>query len=58
MEGFDIPKVLYQWIIDSWKLRTKDLLARFDYLINERGELKLIEINADTPTLLLESAYA
>jgi glutathionylspermidine synthase len=40
---------------DSWEKRETDFLGRFDFLIDRKGNVKLLEYNGDTPTLLIES---
>ncbi len=49
---------MHEWVIESWQKKQGDLLARYDFLIEQYGKIKLIEINADTPTMLIESGYA
>ncbi len=58
LEYFDIPNEMHEWVIDSWQKKQADFLARYDFLIEQDGKIKLIEINADTPTMLIESGYA
>ncbi|WP_207540187.1 glutathionylspermidine synthase family protein [Sabulicella rubraurantiaca] len=50
-----------QWFIDaaraSWRDRDPALMGRMDLAFDdERGAVKLLEINADTPTLCIETA--
>lgn len=52
---FEIPQQLWQYSRKSWAERQTDLMARFDFLI-DGGAPKLLEYNADTPTLLVEAA--
>lgn len=42
-------------IIDSWKKRQPHLYGRFDFLFDGTN-FKMLEYNADTPTILLESS--
>ncbi len=58
MEAFDVPDYFKTWIIDSWNNKQNDFLARYDFLITPQGDVKLIECNADTPTCLIETAFA
>mgnify|MGYP000876556263 FL=1 len=58
MDLFEIPESLRPEIIRSWKEKEPDLLGRFDFLIDANNMPRLIEYNADTPTLLLESSKA
>ncbi|CAE8626587.1 unnamed protein product [Polarella glacialis] len=47
---------LFQAVRDSWDARQPDLIGRFDLIYDGSGPPKLLEYNADTPTLLLESS--
>ncbi len=40
----------------SWEQRDVSIYGRFDYAYSSDGSLKLLEFNADTPTMLMESA--
>ncbi|KAF0715337.1 hypothetical protein AaE_011353 [Aphanomyces astaci] len=40
----------------SWKRRDRDLLGRFDFSWDGQGDPKLLEYNADTPMILVETA--
>ena len=55
---FDVPILLREMIIDSWNQQHMHLLGRFDIGggINPNPP-RLIEFNADTPTMLPESVY-
>lgn len=55
MDLFDIPVNLRPLVRDSWAKRETDFLGRFDFLIDKQGQVKLLEYNGDTPTLLIES---
>ena len=52
---FNINKDLWPAIKDSWVQKKPDLLGRFDWSWNGTGPPKVLEYNADTPSLLLES---
>lgn len=54
---FDFDETTKTDIIKSWENKSTDLLLRFDVLFDGENGPKLIECNADTPTLLLESMY-
>jgi len=41
---------------ESWRRRQPDLIGRFDLLVSGDQPPKLLEYNADTPTLLVEAA--
>lgn len=52
---FFIPEQYAALIEWSWNTRQPSLYGRFDLAFNN-GKIKLLEFNADTPTLLLESS--
>jgi glutathionylspermidine synthase len=54
-DDFMIPEPYREWIEWSWRNRQPSLYGRFDLAFNN-GDIKLLEFNADTPTLLLESS--
>ncbi|CAK4612489.1 unnamed protein product [Aphanomyces euteiches] len=56
MDIFEIPFNLRGAVKESWARRDKDLLGRFDFIWDGRGPPKLLEYNADTPTILVETA--
>ena len=56
MDLFEIPVNLRPAIRESWRARESDFLGRFDFLWDGTGSPKLLEYNADTPTILAESA--
>jgi len=58
MDLFEIPPALHEVVRRSWEARQPDLIGRFDLLYDGKEPAKLLEYNADTPTLLLESALA
>lgn len=51
-----IPETYWTYVADSWRRQDKDLYGRLDFAYDGRGEAKLLEYNADTPTTLYESA--
>lgn len=55
LDLFQIPVNVRPLVRDSWEKRETDFLGRFDFLIDRKGNVKLLEYNADTPTLLVES---
>lgn len=55
---FEIPESLWPAIRKSWKEKKTDLLGRFDLAWNGEGPPKLMEYNADTPSVLVETALA
>lgn len=53
---FEIPPNMWEEVRRSWRARERDFLGRFDFMWDGRGEPKLAEYNADTPTILVETA--
>jgi glutathionylspermidine synthase len=56
MDIFEIPMNLRPSIRESWRAHEPDLIGRFDFIWDGSGDPKLLEYNADTPTVLVESA--
>eukprot|EP00808_Paulinella_micropora_P013194 g68889.t1 len=56
MTKFEVPPTLWKAVRESWQRRQPDLIGRFDLLYDGLAPPKLLEYNADTPTLLLESS--
>ena len=55
---FHINEVMWTAIRKSWKTNQADLLGRFDFAWDGKNPPKMLEYNADTPSLLLESTDA
>jgi len=55
-ERFHIPEPFHALIRQSWDADEKSLYGRFDLSWDGRGEPKMLEYNADTPTALLEAS--
>ena len=53
---FAIPEAFHGLIERSWNDDDKSLYGRFDLSWDGRGEPKMLEYNADTPTALLEAS--
>ena len=53
---FEIPHVLWPAVRKSWNEKKTDFLGRFDLAWDGTGPPKLLEYNADTPSVLVESA--
>ncbi|QBQ42101.1 glutathionylspermidine synthase family protein [Sphingobacterium psychroaquaticum] len=54
--SFHIPAYMYHHIENSWENDDPSIYGRFDFAYDvERGELKMLEFNADTPTSLFET---
>ncbi len=51
-----IPEAFFDLIRRSWKEGHHHLYARFDFAYDGTGPAKMYEINADTPTSLMEAA--
>eukprot|EP00927_Polykrikos_kofoidii_P071932 TRINITY_DN6810_c1_g1_i1.p1 TRINITY_DN6810_c1_g1~~TRINITY_DN6810_c1_g1_i1.p1 ORF type:complete len:1098 (-),score=155.66 TRINITY_DN6810_c1_g1_i1:84-3356(-) len=56
MDRFEIPVCTRDAVRRSWQHRQPDLIGRFDMLYDGQSPPKLLEYNADTPTLLIESS--
>ncbi|MGK3135874.1 glutathionylspermidine synthase family protein [Pantoea trifolii] len=54
---FCIPKHTWDFVRDSWTLRQPSLYSRLDLAWDGKGDAKLLENNADTPTSLYEAAF-
>lgn len=50
-----IPEQAHKFIIHSWKNRDVELYSRFDLMVGENGQIKMAEINAQTPQSILEA---
>lgn len=55
MAMFNLNKVLWPAIKKSWNDRQTDLMGRFDFAWDGKNPPKMLEYNADTPSILLES---
>ena len=55
---FHISEKLWPAVRKSWKDRQMDFLGRFDFAWDGKNPPKMLEYNADTPSLLLESTDA
>lgn len=58
VRAMDMPEELlpYLHIPNAFHLPT--WLARFDFVLDEKGHIRMVEINADTPCFIIESFYA
>ncbi|APU02393.1 hypothetical protein [Aeromonas phage SW69-9] len=54
---FNIPENARQMIIDSWDADEWGFYGRFDFIMTKDGP-KMLEYNADTPTILIESSIS
>lgn len=50
-----IPEQAHKFIIHSWNNRKVELYSRFDLMVGENGQIKMAEINAQTPQSILEA---
>lgn len=53
---FAIPPQYHDLVAGSWRRAEPTLYGRFDFSWDGKGEPKLLEYNADTPTALLEAS--
>jgi glutathionylspermidine synthase len=53
---FQIPQPFHEAVVRSWRDEEPSLYGRMDLSWDGRGEPKLLEYNADTPTALLEAS--
>ena len=58
MDRFEIPRALRGAVRESWAARHADLAGRFDLLYDGVHPPKMLELNGDTPTVLVEAARA
>lgn len=60
MDDFRIPASMRPAIIDSWNSASPTLYGRFDLAFDPNGQqgerIKMLEYNADTPTMVIETA--
>ncbi|MBO4400782.1 MAG: glutathionylspermidine synthase family protein [Selenomonadaceae bacterium] len=57
-EQMEIPPKLVPFLNIPNALNLSTWLARFDFVLTQGGELKVVEINADTPCGIIEAYYA
>lgn len=55
---FGIPERFHELVRTSWDEDDPTVYGRFDLAYDDRGAVKLLEFNADTPTSLVETAAA
>jgi len=53
-----IPEPFHDYVTRSWRAGEATLFGRFDFCYDGKGDPKLLEYNADTPTSLIEAAIA
>lgn len=58
LDLFEIPVDLREHVKASWENHEPDILGRFDLMYDGVDPPKMLEYNADTPTVLIESARA
>ena len=54
----DMPQELIPYLHKANILGLPTWLSRFDFVLDQDGHLKMVELNADTPCFLIESYYA
>jgi glutathionylspermidine synthase len=56
MTNMDIPEKFHDMIKSSWKNKEPTLYGRFDLSYDGKTPPKMLEYNADTPTLVIETS--
>ena len=56
--AMDMPEELLPYLRTPNVFGLPTWLARFDYVLDEAGRIRMVEINADTPCFIIESYYA
>lgn len=56
--NMDMPENLIPYLHKSNALGLPTWLSRFDFVLDIEGNLRMVELNADTPCFLIESYYA
>ncbi len=56
--AMDMPEELLSYLRTPNVFGLPTWLARFDYVLDEAGRIRMVEINADTPCFIIESYYA
>lgn len=56
-EQMDIPPKLIPFLNIPNALNLSTWLARFDFVVDQNGDFKVIEINSDTPCAIIEAYY-
>jgi len=51
-----IPEPFWDYVRRSWREKHPSIYGRFDFWYDGKGEPKLLEFNADTPTALFEAS--
>ncbi|MFC2342909.1 MAG: glutathionylspermidine synthase family protein, partial [Negativicutes bacterium] len=54
----DMPEALLPYLHTPNPFGLPTWLSRFDFVMDEGGRIRMVEINADTPCFLIESYYA
>lgn len=57
LETLGIPTTYHPFIAESFHRQDPSLFGRFDLMVSDSGDLKLIEYNGDTPITFLESGF-
>ena len=56
--AMDMPEELLPYLRIPNAFHLPTWLARFDFVLDEKGHIRMVEINADTPCFIIESFYA
>ena len=56
--AMDMPDTLLPYLHIANRFQLPTWLSRFDFVLDERGRIRMVELNADTPCFIIESFYA
>ena len=56
--AMDLPREMLPYLRIPNAFRLPTWLSRFDFVLDEEGRIRMVEINADTPCFIVESFYA
>ena len=58
VRAMDLPRELLPYLRIPNAFRLPTWLSRFDFVLDKKGHIRMVEINADTPCFIVESFYA
>ena len=56
--AMDLPRELLPYLRIPNAFHLPTWLSRFDFVLDAKGRIRMVEINADTPCFIVESFYA